>query len=156
MESPSRRRIEGTARVPFMWTLPEEEWEVHHNDTESRTGCNMDRFAFMEEVWTVVLQDPVNFEKGLNRPLMREILDKLDESEGKLSDFLIDSGTDESEVNSLSKPTQQEGGNGVVYLSRTRKRTIRSKMVIDKVTLRKTGKTKVDSEISVKAFNSAK
>ena len=26
MESPRRRRIEGTARVPFFGTLPEEEW----------------------------------------------------------------------------------------------------------------------------------
>ena len=30
MESPRRRRIEGSARVPFLGTLPEEEWEVHH------------------------------------------------------------------------------------------------------------------------------
>ena len=30
MESPRRRRIEGAARVPFLGTLPEEEWEVHH------------------------------------------------------------------------------------------------------------------------------
>ena len=28
MESPRRRRIEGSARVPFLGTLPEEEWEV--------------------------------------------------------------------------------------------------------------------------------
>ena len=31
LESPRRRRIKGTvARVPFLGTLPEEEWEVHH------------------------------------------------------------------------------------------------------------------------------
>ena len=54
MESPRRRRIEGTARVPFLGTLPEEEWEFYHRDHENRTGCNMDRVAFMEEVWTVV------------------------------------------------------------------------------------------------------
>ena len=30
MESPRRRRIEGAARVPFLGTLHEEEWEVHH------------------------------------------------------------------------------------------------------------------------------
>ena len=53
MESPRRRRIEGTARVPFLGTLPEEEWEVHHRDHENRTGCRLDRVAFMEEVWTV-------------------------------------------------------------------------------------------------------
>ena len=54
MESPRRRRIEGTARVPFLGTLPEEEWEVHHRDQGKRTGCRMDRVAFMEDVWTVV------------------------------------------------------------------------------------------------------
>ena len=54
MESPRRRRIEASARVPFLGTLPEEEWEVHHRDHESRTGCKLDRVAFMEEVWTVI------------------------------------------------------------------------------------------------------
>ena len=38
---------------------------------------------------------------GLNRPLMREILDKLDKLKGRLSELLIDSATDESEVNCL-------------------------------------------------------
>ena len=38
MESSRRRRIEGTARVSFLGTLPEEDWEVHHRDHESRTG----------------------------------------------------------------------------------------------------------------------
>ena len=50
MKSPCIRRIEGTVRVPFLGTLPEEEWEVHHRDHENRTGCTMDRVAFMEEV----------------------------------------------------------------------------------------------------------
>ena len=54
MESPRRRRIEGTARVPFLGILPEEEWEVHHRDHENRTECRTDRVAFMEEVWIVV------------------------------------------------------------------------------------------------------
>ena len=52
LESPRRRRIEASARVLFLGTLPEEEWEVHHRDHESRTGCRLDRVAFMEEVWT--------------------------------------------------------------------------------------------------------
>ena len=96
---------------------------------------------------------------GLNRPLMREVLDKLVECEGRLSELLIDAVTNESEVNSPIKLSQQEGSNEVLYLSRNRKDTIRSKRVIDKindvkmklgskVTLRK---TKVDSEISLKA-----
>ena len=69
----------------------------------------------------------------LNRPLMREILDNLDECEGRLSELLIDSATDESEVNSPIKAAQQEGSNEVVYLSRTQKGTMRPKMVIDKI-----------------------
>ena len=123
----------------------------------------------MEEVWTVVQSygtlSILNL--GLNRPLMREGLDKLDECEGRLSELLIDSATDESEANSPIKMTPQEDKGEVVCLSRTRNGTMRSKMVIDrinelkmklgsKVTLRKTGKTKVDSKISMKAVNSAK
>ena len=169
MESPRRGRIEGTARIPFLGTLPEEEWEVHHRDHESRTGCNMDRVAFMEGVCTVVQCYGTQsiLKTGLNRPLIRHILDKLDECEGRLSELSIVTSTDESEVNFPIKPAQQEGSKEVVYVSRTRKGTIRSKMVIDKindmkkkfgskVTLRKIGKAKVDSEISVKALNSAK
>ena len=165
-ESP-RRRIEGIARVPFLVTLPEEEWEVHHRDHENWTGCRMDRVAFMEELWAVVQSYGTQsiLKLGLNRPLMREVLEKLDECEGRLSELLIDSATDESEANSPIKMTPQEDKGVMVYLSRTRKGTMRSKKVIDtidemnmklgsKVTLRKTGKTKVDSEISMKAVNS--
>ena len=103
MESPRRRRIESTARVPFLGTLPQEEWEVHHRDHENRTGCSMDRVAVMEEVWTVVQSYGTQsiLKIGLNRPLMREVLDKLDEWERRLSsELLIDSATDESEANS--------------------------------------------------------
>ena len=32
IESPRRRRTEGTARVPFLGALPKEEWKVHHRD----------------------------------------------------------------------------------------------------------------------------
>ena len=120
MESPRRRRTEGSARVPFLGTLPEEEWEVHHRDHESRTGCRLDRVAFMEEVWTVVQSYGTQsiLKTGFNRPLMREVLDKLDECEGRLSELLIGSATDESEANSPSKMTPQDGKGEVVYLSR--------------------------------------
>ena len=98
---------------------------------------------------------------------MREVLEKLDECEGRLSELLIDSATDESEANSPIMMTPQEDKGEVLYLSRTRKGTMRSKMVTDrinemkmklgsKVKLRKTGKTKVDSETSMKAVSSAK
>ena len=129
----------------------------------------MDRVAFMEEVWTVVHSygSQSILKLGLNQPLIREVLDKLDECEGRLSEFLLDSATDESEANSPIKMTPQEDKGEVVYLSRTRKGMMRSKLVIDKinemkmklgskVTLRKAGKMKVDSESSIKAVNSAK
>ena len=133
-----------------------------------RTGCKLDRVAFMEEVWTVIQSygTQSNLKTGLNQPLMREVRDKLDECEGRLSELLIDSATDESEANSPIKMTPQDDGE-VVYLSRTRRGTMRSKMVIDKINAmkmklgsrvmpRRIGKTKVDSEISMKAGNSAK
>ena len=129
----------------------------------------MDRVAFMEEVWTVVQSYGTQsiLKLGLNQPLMREVLDKLEECEGRLSELLIDSATGESEANSPIKMTPQEDKGEVLYLSRIRKGTMRSKLVIDKinarkmklgskVTLRKAGKTKVNSEISIKAVNSAK
>ena len=58
----------------------------------------MDRVAFMEEVWTVFQSYGTQsiLKLGLNRPLMREVLDKLDECEGRLSEFFIDSATEES------------------------------------------------------------
>ena len=98
---------------------------------------------------------------------MREVLDKFDEFEGILIEILIDSATGESEANSLIKMAPQEDKGEVVYLSRTRKRTMRSELVIDKINemkmklgnklvLKKAGKTKMDSEISIKAVNSAK
>ena len=70
----------------------------------------MDRVAFMEEVGTVVqcYRTQSMLKTGLNRPLMREIFDKLDEHEGRISDLIIGSATDESETNySPIKATQQ-------------------------------------------------
>ena len=98
---------------------------------------------------------------------MREVLGKLDEWEGRLSELLIDSATDESEANSPIKMTPQYDKGEVVFLSRTRKGSMRSKLVIDKINEmkmklgskvipRRVGKKKVDSEISIKAVNSAK
>ena len=53
----------------------------------------MDRVAFMEEVWKVVQSYGTQsiLKTGLNRPLMREVLDKLDECEGRLGEILINS-----------------------------------------------------------------
>ena len=174
IESPRRRRIEGTARVTFLGKLPEEEREVHHRDHENRTGGRMDRVAFIEEVWTVVQSYGTQsiLKIGINRTLMRRESVKLEceqttsgECEGRLSELLIDSATDESEANSPKKMTPQEDKEEeVLYLSRTRKGMVRSKMVIhrinemkmklgSKMTLRKAGKTKMDSEILIKTVN---
>ena len=70
----------------------------------------MDQVALMEEVWTVVQSYRTQsiLKKDLNRPLMREVLDKLDECEGRLSKLLIDSTTDESEANSPMKITRRK------------------------------------------------
>ena len=64
----------------------------------------------MEEVWTVVQSYGTQsiLKLGLNRPLMREVLDILDECEGRLSELLLDSATDESEANSPIKMTPHE------------------------------------------------
>ena len=111
----------------------------------------------MEEVWTVVQSYATQsiLKVGLNRPLMREVLDKLDECEGRLNELLIDSATDESEANSPIKMTPQDHKGEVICLSRTRRGTMRSKLVIDKINEmkmklgskvkpRRVGKTKVD------------
>ena len=51
---------------------------------------------------------------GLNRPLMREFLDKLDKCNGRMSNFLINLTTDENEPNSPIKMTHQESNEGVM------------------------------------------
>ena len=113
-ESPCRKRKKGAARLPFLGTLPENELEVHHRDHENRTGCGMDRVAFMEEVWT--LEQCYGIQS-----MMKTGLNQLEECEGRMSYFLIDSATNESEVNSPIKVMQQKSNEEVVYLSRTRK-----------------------------------
>ena len=71
-----------------------------------------------------------------------------------MSELLIDSATDESEVNSPIKMTPQEDKGEVVYLSRNRKGTMRSKLVIDKINEMK---MKLGSKvIPRRAVNSAK
>ena len=70
MESPRTRRVEVSARVPFLGTLPEEEWEVHHRDHESRTACKLDRVAFMEDSGSE-LWDPFHSENG-SQPTLDE------------------------------------------------------------------------------------
>ena len=85
MDSPRRGKIEGAARVPSLGTLRDDEWEVHHRDHENRTGCKMIRVAFMEEGRSLVQCYGTQsiLKTVLNRPLMHEIMEKLDDSEGR-------------------------------------------------------------------------
>ena len=53
-DSPRRRKTENLAQVPFLEALPEEEREFYHRDLENRIGWEMNKFAFIEDVWTVV------------------------------------------------------------------------------------------------------
>ena len=89
----------------------------------------------MEEVWTVVqcYGTQSMLKTGLSRPLMQQVLDKLDECKGRMSKLLIDSATGESEKNIPIKMTHQKSNEEVVYLSKTQKGTLGSKMVIDMI-----------------------
>ena len=71
-----------------------------------------------EEIHGLVEQD--------KRPETHSYRDMLDDCEGRLSELLIDSATDESEANSPIKMTPQDDKGEVVYLSRTRRGTMRS------------------------------
>ena len=71
------------------------------------------------------LRDPVYFENRSQQTTY--------ECEGRLSELLIDSATDESEANSPIKMTPQENKEEVLYLWRTRKGTMRSKMMIERI-----------------------
>ena len=70
----------------------------------------MDRVAFMKEVWTVVQSYGTQsiLKIVLNRPLMRAVLDKLDECEGRLTELLINSATNEKEANSPIKMNKDD------------------------------------------------
>ena len=64
----------------------------------------------MEEVWTVIQSYGTQsiLKEGLNRPLIWEVFDKLDECEGRLSELFIDSATGESEANSPIKKIKEK------------------------------------------------
>ena len=84
---------------------------------------------------------------GLNRPLMWEILDKLDECNGRMSKTPINLATDENEPNSPIKMTHQKSNEGVMYQSRNRKGTMRSEIVIEKIS---NMKMKLDSKVTLR------
>ena len=84
-----------------------------------------------------------------------------------MKELLIDSAIDEDETNSPTKMTHQKSNEEMLYLSRTKKGSMPSKIVIDKInkmkmnldskkTFRKTGKAKVDSVSPTKSTSSAK
>ena len=78
-ESPRRRRVDETMRVSFLSTLPEEEWERYQSKLERKAGVTWNRVTFMERTWYVISRYGTQsvMKVGLNRPIMREVLEKL-------------------------------------------------------------------------------
>ena len=83
-------------RVPFLGTLPEEEWEIYQSELERKAGVTWNRVTFMERTWEVIrrygTQSVMNV--GLNQPIMREVLGKLMSSAE--SDVLTESVSEDS------------------------------------------------------------
>ena len=78
----------------------------------------------MEEVWRVVQcygSTHSLMKTDLNRPLLQEIRENLDDCEG-LSELLNDSATDENETTSPIKVTRQESNYELVYPHRLQKK----------------------------------
>ena len=85
-ESPRRRSIDETLRVSFLGTLSEEKWERYQSELQRKTGVTCNRVAFMEKIWDVIRRYGTQsvMKVGLNQPIMREVLGKLNlmESDG--------------------------------------------------------------------------
>ena len=66
-------------RVSFLSTLPEEEWERYQSKLERKAGVTWNRVTFMERTWYVISRYGTQsvMKVGLNRPIMREVLEKL-------------------------------------------------------------------------------
>ena len=105
-KSSRKRKIENAAR----------------RDHENRNGYGTNRHldvstdAFLEDVWTVVQCNVTQsmLKAGLNRPLTEEILEKFDIGEGRMSEFFIDSATEESESNSLQNDASRKQRQNIV------------------------------------------
>ena len=88
---------------------------------------------------------------GPIRPLMHVVFEKLDKSEGRMSKLLIGSTNDERETNLSIKPTYREISE-VVYLSKTWKGILPSKLLIEQVNDKKTiVGSKVNPEVGNKS-----
>ena len=76
LESPRRRRIDETRRVPFLGTLPEEEWEKFQSELERKAGVTWNRVTFMERTWDVIRRFGTQsvMKVGLNQPIMCDVL----------------------------------------------------------------------------------
>ena len=95
-ESPRRRKIEESMKISFLSTLPEEEWERYQMELEGKTGATWSRVNFMEKSWDVIRRYGTQsiMKVGLNRPIMREVLEKIVNS--LESDVLTESVTEDS------------------------------------------------------------
>ena len=77
-----KTRIEEKMRVPFLSTLPEEEWERYQCELERKTGVTWSRMIFMERTWDVIRSYRTQsvMKVGLNQPTMCEVVQKLTNS----------------------------------------------------------------------------
>ena len=88
---------------------------------------------------------------GPIRPLMIVVLEEFDECGGRMSKLLIGSTNDKREMNFPIKPTYREISE-VVYLSKTWKGKLPSKLLIEQVKDKKTNLgSKVNPEVGNKS-----
>ena len=85
-ESPRSRSIDGTMRVSFLSTLPEEEWQRYQSELERKAGVTWNRMTVMKV--------------ELKQPIMREVLGKLMRSveSDVLTESVSEDSADENQV----------------------------------------------------------
>ena len=114
-ESPRRRRIDETMRVPFLGILPEEEWEIYQCELERKAGVTWNRVTFMKGTWDEIRRDGTQsvMKVGLNQPIMREVLGKLLSSAESdvLTESVAEERADENQVVSQERAEDIEGEN---------------------------------------------
>ena len=89
-------------RVPFLGTLPEEEWVRYQSEFERKAGVTWNRVTFIERTWDVIRRYGTQsvMKVGLNQPIMREVLGKLMSSaeSGVLTESVSEDSAGEHQV----------------------------------------------------------
>ena len=135
LESPRSRRIDETMRVPFLSTLPEEEWERYQSELELKAGVTWNRMTFMERTLDVIRRYGTQsiMKVGLNQLIMREVLEKL--MSYVESDVLTESVTEDSaddQQNTRKLPVRRAKKGLKRLKGKTGSRTVNQKMVNSK------------------------